>query len=93
MTKLRPDLSGNPFFAAGLVSAKKDWERKAEMCAQKNPLQNELKGKFYLYKLLSCVHIYVITFLCALVNLSWSSDWIAFQTHFFPLRNPARKSS
>lgn len=48
MTKPRPDLSGNPFFAAGLVQAKKDWERKAEMCAQKNPLQNNLKGKFYL---------------------------------------------
>jgi len=26
----QPDFSGNPFFAAGKASAKKDWERKAE---------------------------------------------------------------
>ena len=33
---MRPDLSGNPFFAVGKALAKKDWERKAEIGATKN---------------------------------------------------------
>jgi len=41
--KLQPDLSGNPFFAAGKALAKKDWERKAEIAAQKIKI---LKLKF-----------------------------------------------
>ena len=35
-TELRPDLNGNPFFRRPLERAKKDWEWKAEMFAQKN---------------------------------------------------------
>ena len=35
-TELRPDLNGNPFFGRPLERAKKDWEWKAEMFAQKN---------------------------------------------------------
>jgi len=42
MTKLQPDLSGNPFLPVQKVlfelksSGKKDWERKAEIAAIKN---------------------------------------------------------
>jgi hypothetical protein len=32
---VQPDLSGNPFFAAGKALVKKDWERKAEKAALK----------------------------------------------------------
>ncbi|SEQ04955.1 hypothetical protein SAMN04488097_1143 [Epilithonimonas lactis] len=52
MTKLRPDLSGNPFllvveFNLTEMSSKKDWERKADKGAQ----INIVLGKVFVFKL------------------------------------------
>ncbi len=60
---------------------------------KKIPSDKNRKGWYKNLQNLSCAQVYIITFLRALVNLSWTADRVIVQTHFFPLRDPARKST